>query len=379
MVSFSDLDTAFLKPCARCGELLQDHERFCRFCGKDQNLAVTPSEKLDALLSARPGSGSGHGLGPDAASLGPEPGEPAEDALARPIPSLQDVAPLRKRPQRAVTAGVNTLDGRPIGPPPSSGFPVAALNALPAPGPRDSGFAFTTSQPSGAWLDELPSRRDARSLMRTSRRLSGVVLALALMLGGALWWEHRGGANALSLSSARPDFASQVALVEDALARGDLRAATRGIEALKADHPGETSVAQLQARLQGQTNERTAKLQALEDAARRASQALGMHAASDAGAAQVIVSVPSSTSATGSRGTSAAAPSSGAANRAPAAAARPTAHAEVAVAPIATPATPVAVPQRETQAAVSAPAPAMTPAAPACNDALAALALCVRP
>jgi hypothetical protein len=42
MVKLDDLDTSFLVPCKRCKELLQESERVCPFCGKDQTSGDEP-------------------------------------------------------------------------------------------------------------------------------------------------------------------------------------------------------------------------------------------------------------------------------------------------------------------------------------------------
>jgi hypothetical protein len=40
MVNLADLDTVFLVPCKHCAQLMQETERFCPFCGKDQSASA---------------------------------------------------------------------------------------------------------------------------------------------------------------------------------------------------------------------------------------------------------------------------------------------------------------------------------------------------
>jgi len=48
MVNLADLDTVFLVPCKHCAQLMQETERFCPFCGKDQSASV--QEPMDHAL-----------------------------------------------------------------------------------------------------------------------------------------------------------------------------------------------------------------------------------------------------------------------------------------------------------------------------------------
>jgi len=58
MVTVASLDTSFLVPCKHCADLMQEGERFCPTCGKDQTAAV----RVDA---GQPAFGDPFGTTPD--------------------------------------------------------------------------------------------------------------------------------------------------------------------------------------------------------------------------------------------------------------------------------------------------------------------------
>lgn len=87
MVNLAELDTAFLVPCKHCAELLQEGERFCPTCGKDQSDANGAGiTRLDAPPE-RGTSGAGAALAPIAVESTVMPRQEAQEALGHHIPA----------------------------------------------------------------------------------------------------------------------------------------------------------------------------------------------------------------------------------------------------------------------------------------------------
>ena len=238
MVSLAEFsDTCFFVPCKRCAELLQEGDRFCRSCGKDQS--------------------DTDGAGDAESAAEPERGTSTRGGARSPIE--MDFADTLQ-PEEQVTVG------HPV--PTSANEEVNPKIGLVRPD------AFVQKEVLGGG----GPRQWAGSSVSAYRLVIGIqaalVILLALALGHDLYLEKQSEAGRLQ------EFRANVELMQSALSRGDLSAAERALDVLDADYENHPDVQklrqafdrQVQLREQGQA----VKRDQLRDAALEVSKALGL-------------------------------------------------------------------------------------------------------
>ncbi|MEJ8814254.1 hypothetical protein WKW77_24425 [Variovorax ureilyticus] len=237
--------SAFSVPCKHCAALLHPQERICPFCSYDQG---APAEEVDGLRAL------------------------SEFESPDTLPPLEDdqmlIMPRRTR-QRATP-------GRDVVAAPAA--PIALRSGRPA-----------YAAPDSFWQKEEPERsRPMRWVGGLAISLVAAMVLFALTLALDYFYFDRrtepGKARA---------FQSDIAQVRAALGRGDLGAAERALDSLDADYSDNPSLQPLREELDRRLQEQEARREQLRDAAKRASQALGVPepreppAASATAAAQV--------------------------------------------------------------------------------------------
>ncbi|SCK24138.1 hypothetical protein VAR608DRAFT_1912 [Variovorax sp. HW608] len=278
---------AFSVPCKHCAALLHPQERICPFCGYDQG---APTEEVDGLRAL------------------------SEFESPDTLPPLEDdqtlIMPRRTRHKPAAGRAVVAAPAAPI--------------ALRAPRP-----AYTA--PDTFWQKEEPQ---GNSPMRWIGGLAISLVAAVVLFALTLALDYFYFDKRSEPGKARA-FQSDIAQVRAALGRGDLGTAERTLDSLDADYADNPTLQPLREELDRRMQEQESRREQLRDAARKASEALGLPESSEPPAAQ------------------AASP-----------------------APVPAPATPVAtVPPPSAPAAARNSAPAQVKPTP-CSDALAALSLC---
>jgi hypothetical protein len=227
---------AFSVPCKHCAALLHPQERICPFCGYDQG---APTEEVDGLRAL------------------------SEFESPDTLPPLDDdqtlIMPRRTRQKPAAGRAVVAAPAAPI-----------ALRP-----------AYTA--PDTFWQKEEPRRAGPM------RWIGGLVISLvAAMVLFALtlaldyfYFDKRsepGKARA---------FQADIAQVRAALGRGDLGAAERTLDSLDADYADNPTLQPLREELDRRLQEQEARHEQLRDAAKRASEALGLQESAERPAAPV--------------------------------------------------------------------------------------------
>ncbi|SEB25716.1 hypothetical protein [Variovorax sp. YR216] len=219
---------AFSVPCKHCAALLHPQERICPFCSYDQG---APTEEVDGL----------HAL--------------SEFESPDTLPPLDDdqtlIMPRRTRQKAAAGRAVVAAPAAPI--------------ALRAGRP-----AYTA--PDTLWQKEEPARsRPMRWIGGLAVSLVAAMVLFALTLAlDYFYFDKRtepGKARA---------FQSDIAQVRAALGRGDLSAAERTLDSLDADYSDNPTLQPLREELDRRLQEQETRREQLRDAAKRASQALGV-------------------------------------------------------------------------------------------------------
>ncbi|MBO9651101.1 MAG: hypothetical protein J7605_21555 [Variovorax sp.] len=219
---------AFSVPCKHCAALLHPQERICPFCSYDQG---APTEEVEGL----------HAL--------------SEFESPDTLPPLDDdqtlIMPRRAR-QKAST-------GRAVVAAPA--VPIALRPARPA---------YTT--PDSFWQKEEPERsRPMRWIGGLAISLVAAVVLFAITLAlDYFYFDKRtepGKARA---------FQSDIAQVRAALGRGDLSTAERTLDSLDADYSDNPTLQPLREELDRRMQEQETRREQLRDAAKRASQAIGV-------------------------------------------------------------------------------------------------------
>jgi hypothetical protein len=232
MVNLAELDTSFLVPCRHCAALLQEWERFCPSCGKEQSVADDAGDARSAVEPGRGTSARGEALAPIAADSAILPWQEVREAIGHPVP-------------KSAAEEVNSEIG--------------------------------LVRPGAFWQKEVLAGRGsehwAGSSVTRNRLLISIVavlvlLALALALDHAYLDKHKE-------SDKLRQFEANVAQVQSALSRGDLSAAGRLLNVLDADHADDPGVQALREAFDRRVLEQAAKRAQLRDAALKASKALG--------------------------------------------------------------------------------------------------------
>ncbi|MEJ8821610.1 zinc ribbon domain-containing protein [Variovorax humicola] len=204
MVNLADFsDTSLLEPCKHCGELLQERERFCPFCGTDRTGADGARDpRYDVEVAIE------HGVGRSLATYEVDyplmdPQEPS-DVTSHPVPSTAIMEEVGSNvgfvrpgvPWRRNAAGEGRVD----------------------------------------WAD---------SGITPNRLVLGIAASLVGLLAFAFAFDH------FYLDKQREDaklreFKMNVEMVRSALKSGDLVVAERGLEVLDTDHANNPTVQSLQ-------------------------------------------------------------------------------------------------------------------------------------
>lgn len=220
--------SSFSVPCKHCAALLHPQERICPFCGYDQGTAEE-DEATDP--------------GADPALSEFE----SADTLPPPLQDEQTLILPRRQKERAA--------GRAI---------VAATPVAVRPIPYRPPETF--------WQQEEPER--AGPLRWVSGLAISLVAALALfaltLAVDYFYFDRRTGPG-----KARA-FQTDITEVRRALDRGDLGAAERTLDALDSDHVDNPTLEPLREELDQRIQEQEARREQLRDAAKKASQALGL-------------------------------------------------------------------------------------------------------
>lgn len=277
---------AFSVPCKHCAALLHPQERICPFCGYDQG---APTEEVDGLRAL------------------------SEFESPDTLPPLDDdqtlIMPRRTRQKAAGGAVV----AAPVA-------PIALRSPQPVHTAPDTFWQKENPQPAGPmrWIGGLV----------ISLVAAVVLFALTLALD-YFYFDKRTEPGKVRA------FQADIAQVRAALGRGDLGTAERTLDSLDVDYADNPTLQPLREELDRRMQEQESRREQLRDAAKKASEALGL----------------------------AETPGSAAAQAAPAAS-------------VPAPATPVATtPPASPPAAAGNSAPAQAKQTP-CSDALAALSLC---
>jgi hypothetical protein len=199
MVNLADFsDTSFLEPCKHCGELLQERERFCPFCGTDR--------------LAQYASGG-------------------------------DAPEVELELERGVFGGSRALAAYTVD------YPLVSQQDAPDGAIREevgSGVGFVRPG-TVAWQKEASpdGKVDwADSSLTPNRLVLGIAAALVAFFALALVYDHF-YLDKQREADRQQAFQVNVAQVQDALGRGDLSAAERGIEVLDTEHPNDPGVQKL--------------------------------------------------------------------------------------------------------------------------------------
>ena len=217
--------------CQHCAAVLRPGERFCPACGEDRD-APPGTGRVDAMLAVE---------------------QAASDELDTLSPLEEDEGvPSRPKAHGAAAA-------------------ASSIAADTARVPADDGHrAF--------WQAEEPRPGLWRWIagLGAIGRLALSLLAVLLVLGGVLAIDRVRTAQPHPATRLQA-FASGIAQVQGALARGDLDAARRMLGALEAEHPDAPGLQALREDLDLRTREQAARREQLRAAARKAVQTLGLN------------------------------------------------------------------------------------------------------
>ena len=207
--------------CKHCASLLQEGDRFCRFCGTDQNLP---------LIAVKAKWTGARALAPIEVDF--------SDTIQ---PDQESIGNL------VLTRAINDEEGSEIG----------------------------QVRPGALWQQEVVGDRAPRDWAgRSVIRLVTAIVATLAVLAAALLFDHY-YLDSESDAGRQREFKSNVALVQSALTRGDLAVAERVLDELEVDHSDDPAVLALrdsfEQRLQAQADRR----EQLQNAAVKASNALG--------------------------------------------------------------------------------------------------------
>jgi len=218
---------AFSVPCKHCAALLHPQERICPFCGYDQG---APAEEVDGLRAL------------------------SEFESPDTLPPLDDeqtlILPRRTRQ--------NAVAGRAVVAAPAMPIPIPLRSPRPAP---DTSWQADEPQRAGPmrWIGGL-----AVSLVAAM-----VLFALTLALDYYYFDKRSEPGKARA-------FQADIAQVRAALGRGDLGTAERTLDSLDADYADNPTLQPLREELDRRVQEQESRREQLRDAAKRASQALGV-------------------------------------------------------------------------------------------------------
>jgi hypothetical protein len=212
MDNLADMDTSFLVPCKRCTALLQEQERVCPFCGRDQSIADDADDRADD---------AGTAIGPLRGAF------PGREALS------------------LVAANAEL------------GIPPATFWQREVVGFRRSGATH--------W---------AGNSVIPGRLVVSVMVALALA-ALALSFDHL-YLDKDSEAVKQREFGVNVERAQSALNRGDLPAAERVLDVLDTDHADSPNVQALREKFDERAQQQAAKHDQLRDAAQKAAKALGL-------------------------------------------------------------------------------------------------------
>ena len=215
MDNLTDMDTSFLVPCKRCTALLQEQEKVCPFCGRDQTLAD--------------GADDGAGFA-DSTGLIVEPGR---GAVAR-------------REALSLVAANHEL-----------GIPPATFWQREVVGLRRSGATH--------W---------AGNSVIPGRLISSVLVAL-VVVAVALSFDHFYLDKDSDIAK-QHEYGANIERAQSALNRGDLPAAERALDVLDADHADSPNVQALREKFDERAQQQATRNEQLRDAAQRAVKALGL-------------------------------------------------------------------------------------------------------
>lgn len=235
MVNFADLDTSFLVPCKHCAELLQEGERFCPSCGKDQTVTDDAGVARSDVEPERGTSAGSEALAPTAVEYALMPRQQTQAAFGHPVP----------------TSAANEE--------------VHSEGGVVRPG------AFRQKEvPAGGGPEP-----GAGSSVTRSRLLIGIAALLVVLLLLAVVHDHF-YVDTQSEVGKLQEFRANVEQVQSALSRGDLGAAQRVLSTLGADRANDPGVQQLRQELARRMQEQAGKQEQPGDAALKASRALGL-------------------------------------------------------------------------------------------------------
>ena len=214
MVNLADFsDTSFLEPCKHCGELLQERERFCPFCGTDRTGTEGARDpRFDVEVAIEHGAG-------------------------RSLAAYEIDYPL-----------VDPTDPREI-----TSHPVPSTAIIEEVG-SNVGFV----RPGVPWRQGVAAGEErvdwADSPVTPNRLILGIGAALVALLGFAFAYDHFYLDKQREAAKLR-EFKANVEAVRSALKDGDLVAAERKLEALDVDHANNPTVQSLQQALDRQLRE----------------------------------------------------------------------------------------------------------------------------
>jgi len=258
---------AFSVPCKHCAALLHPQERICPFCGYDQG---APAEDVDGLRAL------------------------SEFESPDTLPPLDDEQTLimpRRTSQKAAA-------GRAV-----VAAPAAPITLRP---PRPAPDTF--------WQEEEPPRAGP---MRWIGGLAISFVAAVALFALTLVVDYYYFDKRSEPGKARA-FQADIAQVRAALGRGDLGTAERTLDSLDADYAENPTLQPLREELDRRLQEQESRREQLREAAKRASQALGLPEPREPRAVEATTAAPLPAPATPVATTSTPAPPAAARNSAPA-------------------------------------------------------------
>ncbi|WP_286662504.1 zinc ribbon domain-containing protein [Variovorax flavidus] len=227
MENLADQPSSTPVSCKHCAALLQEGDRFCRFCGTDQTIQ-TASVRTAGAKPAR-----GRALAPIQVDFA-DTVQPEEETVGSLV----------------VTRATNDETNPEIG----------------------------QVRPGAVWQQEATGGRGSRhwaSNSVVSIRLVIAIMATLAVLVVALMFDHF-YLDKESDAGRQREFKANVARVQSALSRGDLAAAERVLDALDVDHADDPGVLELRESFDQRLQAQAARRDQLRNAAVKASSALGM-------------------------------------------------------------------------------------------------------
>ncbi|MGJ7507494.1 zinc ribbon domain-containing protein [Variovorax sp. GT1P44] len=229
--------------CKHCAALLQEGDRFCRFCGTDQTLP---------LIVAKAKWTGGRALAPIEVDF--------SDTIQ---PDQESIGNL------VLTRAINDEESSEIG----------------------------QVRPGAFWQQEVAGGGAPRHWAGSAAvpiRLVTAIVATLVVLAAALLFDHF-YLDSESDAGRQREFKSNVAQVQSALSRGDLAAAERVLDELEVDHSDDPAVQSLRESFEQGLQAQADRREQLQNAAKKASSALGT-AAPTAPAAPIPPAAPASVS-----------------------------------------------------------------------------------